>query len=418
MPASEPEQKDILYRSERTVVFRMRVPGGPSAIYKQPVGANAVKRMRHELGILERLGGVAGVPRLVSGTGSKSAIVLEDAGDFSLADIARTGPMEIAPFLQLALDIARIVAAVHRTGVLHKDINPSNILLAGPQLTPVLIDFDLATTFAEQRPRFAHDRQIAGTLAYIAPEQTGRTGRSVDQRADLYALGVTFYEIVTGRLPFDSRDPLQLLHDHLARIPAAPSEVDPRVPRGLSDIVMRLLQKEPDRRYQSADGLAYDLSALRAAIALGETSLPRLGERDFPLQLASPSRLAGRDAEIEALRTAFDSSLRGERRGLLVTGPAGVGKTALINELRTIVTANRGWYVSGKFEQHRRDAGFGAVLQALRGLGHLLLAEPEAKLAAQRADILNALGPKAGLLTALLPEFAVLLGEVPEVAPT
>jgi len=407
-------KKEIVYQSERTVIFRSRLSSVRSVMCKKPLGPDSVHRVRHEAGILERLSAIEGISRLAARSEETGLIILEDTAGVSVADILRSGRMETGAVVDLALAIARIVAAMHRAGVLHRDLNPSNILLAGSRRKPELIDFDLATTFAEQKPGFAHDRQIVGTLAYIAPEQTGRTGRGVDQRADLYALGVTFYEFATGQLPFKTADPLQLLHDHLAHVPTPPTDIDSRIPLGLADIIMRLLEKEPDRRYQSAEGLAYDLSCLKDALARGESTLARLGERDFPLQFTSPSRLVGRDSEIEALQAAFDNAQRGEGRGILISGAPGVGKTALINELRPMVTAKRGWYIAGKFDQYRQDAGSGALLQALRGLGHLLLAEPEAKIAAQRLEILRALGPNAGLITALLPEFAILLGEVPE----
>jgi len=407
----EGDRNEVLYRSERTLIYRVRRPhGGGSIICKEPLGPSAMKRRRHELEILERLAGVEGVPRLTRA--SAGAIAVEDEAGVSLADIARTGRLEIPALVDLAIDLTRIVAAVHRAGVLHKDINPANIMLAGAGRKPLLIDFDLATTFAEQRPSFAHDREIAGTFAYIAPEQTGRTGHSVDQRADLYSLGVTLYELATGRLPFDSIDPLQLLHDHLARVPQAPAAVDARIPETLSTIILRLLEKEPDKRYQSAEGLLHDLGILRDRLSDGGSMPFPLGERDFPLRLSSPSRLVGRDAEIEALRGAFASALTGQQRGVLIAGGPGVGKTALINELRPIVSANRGWFVSAKFDQYRPDAASGAVLQALRSLGHLLLAEPEAELKAQRCAILRALDSNAGLIAELLPEFALLLGPV------
>jgi predicted ATPase len=279
----------------------------------------------------------------------------------------------------------------------------------------MLVDFDLATAFAEDRPSFVHHSEIAGTLAYLAPELTGRTSRTVDYRVDLYALGATLYELATGHTPFPGDDLLQLIHDHLARVPAPPAEVDPDLPIGLSDIIMRLLEKEPDRRYQSAEGLAHDLSHLRELLTRGESSSFPLGQHDFPLRLSAPSRLSGRTQEIEALRSAFDGAVNGHGLGILVAGAPGTGKTVLIDELRPIVTARRGWFLTGKFDQYGHDTAAGAVVQVLRGLGRMLLAEPEAELVQERARILDALAPNAGLITALLPEFAALLGEAPEV---
>ncbi|OGB27123.1 MAG: hypothetical protein A3I66_14260 [Burkholderiales bacterium RIFCSPLOWO2_02_FULL_57_36] len=404
---------ELLHQSARSRVFRRFLPTEPkSIICKELLGTNLSHWVQHEVKILERLSDVAGVLRVSKVPGPVNTITLEDADCVSLAQAADALRADVPALLRFALDLTEIISAVHRRGVVHKDINPTNIMLAGPECAVVLIDFHLATTFAEARPGFIHHSEILGTLAYLAPEQTGRTGRAVDARADLYALGATLYEMATGEPPFDRDDVLQLIHDHLARVPTRPDEHDSRLPQALSDIIMRLLEKEPDRRYQSAEGLAHDLRRLRDRYARGERGSFRLGGNDFPLRLLPPSRLVGRTAEVSALQKAFKKSLQGKSHGVLVSGAPGVGKTALINELRSIVTAKRGWFVSGKFDQYRHDAP-SAIVQALRALGRLLLAEPESELAPQRERIRAALGPNVGLIAALLPEFAILLGQHP-----
>jgi serine/threonine protein kinase len=214
-------------------------------------------------------------------------------------------PLGAAEVARLGLDLARVVAAVHKSRVVHRDISPANILLVGPARDPFLIDFALATTFAEVRPEFTHHNEIVGTLPYLAPEQSGRTGRPVDQRADLCALGATLFELATGAPPFGTGDPLRISHDHLTRVPAAPAQVNPAVPPALSDIIMHLLEKEPDNRYQTADGLIHDLARLRDRPTDQATLSLRVGERDFPLRLLPPSRLVGRDGEIAVLAAAF-----------------------------------------------------------------------------------------------------------------
>ena len=188
--------------------------------------------------------------------------MLADAGGVTLAGAGQAaGGRELAG---LGLGLARAVAGMHRAGVLHRDITPANIVVSGDG-APCLVDFALATSLAEIRPGFTHHAEIAGTLAYLAPEATGRTARPVDQRADLYALGAVLYELATGGPPFGSGDPLRLTHDHLARVPAPPAQVNPAVPELLSDIIMHLLEKEPDHRYQTAEGVVYDLERLRDA---------------------------------------------------------------------------------------------------------------------------------------------------------
>jgi predicted ATPase/signal transduction histidine kinase len=401
---------EIVHSSERTRITRLFLPGR-TVIRKEPIGADAERRVRHEVAMLERLRGVAGVAQLAQAPRYPGSVVLEDAGGASLAGMTR--PLPAGELAGLGVGLARAVAGMHRRGVIHRDIAPANIVVSGDG-TPCLVDFALASSFAEIRPEFTHHAQITGTLAYLAPEATGRTGRAADQRADLYALGAVLYELATGQPPFGTGDPLRLIHDHLARVPVPPAEANQAVPAPLSVIIMHLLEKEPDNRYQTADGLVYDLERLRYAQARRGKAAFRIGERDVPVRLPPPSRLAGRDNEVAVLEAAFAGALAGRCRGVLVAGAPGVGKTALIDQLRPVVTGGDGWFVAGKFDAYRRDLDFDASHQALRALGRLLLAEPEDELARLRMRIVAAVGPNAGLLAAVLPEFAALLGAPPE----
>jgi PAS domain S-box-containing protein len=429
----------LLYESGNTRIVRRPAPrlvGIPlprdperagaradSVVWKEPLGPGAADRMRHEIAILGSLKDVAGVAHLVEvGNDQVSGFAIEDVDGIALAAVlAGDGVRDRRDVLNLVtfgLGVARVLADVHRAGVVHKDINPANILITGPERRPILIDWGLATTFAEERPGFTHESNIAGTLAYLAPEQSGRTGRGVDQRADLYAVGATLYEVAVGHPPFGNGDALTLIHDHLARLPLPPSQVNSTVPEALSDIIERLLEKEPDRRYQSAQGLAHDLT--RILEALGETGDPgretarfALGEQDFPIRICAPSHLVGRDNEIAALSTALDLAVAGGGRGLLVTGAPGVGKSSLIDELRSMVTARNGWFVQGKFDQYRQSESTDAFAQAMRALARLLLAEPEEQLAGIRQRILDIVGPDTDVLAMMQPEYAVLLGVAP-----
>jgi diguanylate cyclase (GGDEF)-like protein len=359
------------------------------------------------LEILSLLSGLPGIVQLATPPSRPGAILLSDVGGISL-DRTPT-PWPSADLIALALDLARAVAGMHQRGVMHTDISPTNIIVSGPARAPYLIDFALAATFVQTRADLA-PTEIVGTLPYLAPEQTGRTGRAVDQRADLYAVGATLYELATGRPPFGAGDPLQLVHDHLARVPAPPAEVNLAVPPALSSIIMHLLEKEPDNRYQTADGLIHDLAWIRE----GTSERIHVGKRDFPLRLRAPSRTIGREDEIAALGAAFAAAQAGRCPGVLVSGAPGVGKTSLIEELRPVVTASGGWFVSGKFDQYRRDLEFDGVHQAFRALGRLLLALPEEAMAEARTRILRALGHSAGLATAVTPELATLLGVPPD----
>jgi PAS domain S-box-containing protein len=409
------ERQEFLYGSDRTRVYRAPLLDGTgSVVCKELLGAGAAKRLRHERTILERLAGVEGTSQLAGVRPDDNVLVLRDSGGTALADLGLK--LDVTALLTFACDLAAIVSAVHRRGVIHRDVNPANIVVAGEGNTPVLIDFEHATTFAQERLGFTHQDDVVGTLAYLAPEQTGRTGRPVDQRADLYALGATLYALAVGRPPFaDDGDALRLIHDHLARVPTPPVEFDVGIPAGLSDIILKLLEKEPDRRYQSAEGLARDLARLRDLRSTGADTSFALGERDFPMRLSPPSRLIGRDGDIAALVGAFAGAAEGRARGVLISGAPSVGKTALVDELRPIVTAAGGWFVVGRFDRYRRDTETDGVRLAVHALGRLMLAEPEESLAALRTGILDTLGANAGLLGAIQPEIGRMLGITPMV---
>ena len=396
---------EVVHESQRTRVTRVFL-SGRTVIRKELLGPQGQRRLQHEVAVLERLRGVVGLAQVLDAPCYPESITLADAGQASLAETMK--PLACDDLIGLATALAKAVAGMHGRGVLHRDICPANIVMSADG-APCLVGFGLARSLAEIRPEFSHHSQIVGTLAYLAPEQTGRTGRPVDQRADLYALGATLYESATGEPPFGSGDPLRLTHDHLARVPVAPDEVNAAVPEMLSAIIMHLLEKEPDDRYQSGEGVVYDLEQLGAAGGSGAVG-STVGGRDFPLRLLAPSRLIGRDDEVVALAAAFDEALTGGCGGVLVSGAPGVGKTALVDQLRLVVTGNDGWFVAGKFDQHRRDLEFGGIFQAFRALGGLLLAEPEDELVELRERMLAALGANAGLAAAAMPEFAALLG--------
>ncbi|MBC7378768.1 MAG: AAA family ATPase [Burkholderiaceae bacterium] len=402
----------LLYESQTTRVFRTSC-AGESVVCKQPLGADAVRRLAHEESILGRLGGLTGVAQLAGGPHPAGVLALQDCDGTSLSRQLQRGPVELGQLLTLALQLAQAVAAVHRAGVIHRDLNPANVLLSKAGAV-MLIDFDLAM-LAEQHMAVVHDGQIVGTLAYLAPEQTGRTGQVVDQRSDLYALGATLYEMATGSAPFTGSDALQQIHDHLVREPRAPSQVNPGVPPTLSGIILRLLAKAPELRYQSAEGLVHDLARLRREFEDAAVSDFEVGERDFPARLAPPKRLVGRDGELAVLRGALSDALHTARRTVLIEGAPGVGKSALIDELRPAAAEAGGWFIYGKFDQYQKDAATaGALTQALCGLGRLILAQTGDDLAAQRRRILDRLGRRAGLITRLSPELALLLGPQPE----
>ncbi|GAB2600106.1 serine/threonine protein kinase [Paractinoplanes abujensis] len=395
----------VLSSTDRTRVKRIYLADDETTVIsKEFRGAAGPMRRRREHALLMRLAGLPGIGGLAPWT-HPDAELLVDVGGRTLAYAAAAHEIALTEVPRLAHRLARIIAGMHSRGVVHKDINPANILLDDTG-RPVLVDFDVASLFSEDQTGFGDLREIDGTLAYLPPEQTGRTGLPVDHRADLYSLGATLYELVAGHPPFPHDDDLQLVRDLLLRVPVPLTQVRPETPPMLSAIVARLLEKEPDRRYQSAEGLAHDLARMRE---WPETTFP-LGERDFPLRLTAPSLLVGRDTEVVALRAAWEEAVLGGKRGLFVAGPPGSGKSALINALRRPVATRGGWFVTGRADPVRQGAAAGPVLRALRRLGRLLLAEPRDALDSLRTSLLAALGPNTALIAVALPEFGTLLG--------
>ena len=381
-----------VHESERTRVTRLFLPGR-TVVRKEPLGPDAERRLRHELAILERLRGVAGVAQLVDApryAGARSCWRTSAARAWR----GWRSRWRADELIGLAAGLARAVAGMHGRGVMHRDITPANIVLS-PDGAPCLVDFALATSFAEIRPEFTHHTEIVGTLAYLAPEQTGRTGRSVDQRADLYALGATLYELATGAPPFGTGDPLRLTHDHLARVPVPPAEVNParaggRCPRSSCTCWRRSRTTATRRRRAWSTTWSGCATAGRPA-ALRRRRARRPAAAAAALAAGGPRR-RGRRRWRRRSRTRW----RAGAAGCWSAAPPGVGKTALVDQLRPVVTGRDGWFVAGKFDQYRRDLEFDAVYQAFRALGRLLLAEPEDELAEVRERIVDGARPERG----------------------
>ncbi len=339
------------------------------------------------------------------------ALVLEDHGGKTLAATMREGSPPLGWVLDYATQLAAALAELHRCGVIHRGLRPQAVLVEGPARRIRLADFSDAARGAAEAAAPLPARLYRSRLAYAAPEYSGRIGHGCDERSDFYSLGVLLYELLCGRLPFDSADPLALIHAHVARLPPAPVELDAALPLPLSQIVMKLLAKAPEERFQSEQALQRDLMRCRQEWGRHGRVLPfEIGARDVPEQFSVPRRLYGRDAERALLCSAFERAREGRARLLLVAGYAGVGKTTLIRELREPAARAQGLFVSGKFEQLSGDAPYRALTQALRQLVQRLLAEPAPQLARRRERLTRALGDNVSTVAALIPELAALLG--------
>ncbi|MCC8969744.1 AAA family ATPase [Bradyrhizobium brasilense] len=343
-------------------------------------------------------------------------LVLEDEGGEPVDRLLGV-PMQMGRFLRLAIAISFALGRLHQRGLVHKDIKPANILLNDATGEVRLTGFGIASRFARERQSPHPPETIAGTLAYMAPEQTGRMNRSIDSRSDLYALGVTFYQMLTGALPFTATEPMEWVHCHLARWPVPPGERLKEIPRAVSAIVMKLLAKRAEDRYQTAGGLENDLrSCQREWVAQGRIDDLPLGERDTPDRLVIPEKLYGRQREIETLLAAFDRVVNGGAPELvLIYGYSGIGKSSVVNELQPVLVPPRGLFASGKFDQLKRDIPYATLAQALRSLMRPLLGKSDADLAPWRDALQEALASNAGLMVDLVPELKVLIGEPPPV---
>src|SRR5499427_4036722 len=383
---------------------------------------STLDRLTHEHELKHELDGAWAVqPLELVRDGGRTMLVLEDAGSEPV-DRLLGAPIEAGRFLHLAIPAAVALGKLHQRGLIHKDIKPGNILFNEATAEVRLTGFGIASRFARERQSPHPPETIAGTLAYMAPEQTGRMNRSIDSRSDLYALGVTFYQMLTGVLPFTAAEPMEWVHCHLARRPVTPAERLSKIPGAVSAIVMKLLAKRAEDRYQTVAGLESDLrSCLTAWEARHRIDDFSLGERDRPDRLLIPEKLYGRGREVETLLAAFDRIVNGGAPELvLVSGYPGIGKSSVVNELQPVLVPPRGLFASGKFDQYKRDIPYSTLAQAFQSLIRPLLGKSEADLAPWRDALREALGLNAGLIVDLVPGLKNITGApppVPELPP-
>jgi predicted ATPase/class 3 adenylate cyclase len=347
----------------------------------------------------------------------RHGLVLEYFEGQTLREAFAEGTQPVATFLDVAVRIAESLQQVHEAGIVHKDVNPGNILVNLEEGTVKLIDFGISSRVELHAQHLGNPARLEGTLAYISPEQTGRMNRVVDYRTDFYSLGVTFYEMLTGTLPFPATDPMELVHSHIARLPEPPHRIRPGVPEALSAIVARLMAKDADRRYQSAAGLLADLEECRRQWREGQRIVAfEPGAADFAPRFQIPQKLYGRAGETEELLAAFERAAGGGLEMAVVRGGAGVGKSALVSELHKPLTLRRGYFVDGKYDQYKRNIPYSGISQALDDFCRLLLAESEDALAEWRDTVLRAVGENAQVLVDVVPALELLLGPQPPVA--
>ncbi|HYX36119.1 MAG TPA: ATP-binding sensor histidine kinase [Oligoflexus sp.] len=410
---------EVLHQGERTCLLRGRLlPNNSPVILKVLNEADQVtlcdlRRLEHEYTISSNLDLPSIVkPISMSKYEGRPVLVMEDFGGTSLEHFLKN-PLTVSDFLTLAIKITESLKSIHEKNVLHLDIKPQNILLKRSTNEIRIIDFGIATSFVSPYRIPNNPYTPQGTWPYIAPEQTGRMNRAIDFRSDLYSLGVTFFQMLTGELPFSAKDPLEWVHCHIARRPPSPTEINPTVPGVLSNIVLKLLAKTPEDRYQSAAGILADLLHCETEFASrGHVITFTLAQQDISDTLQLSQKLHGREDEVAKMVACFESCVEHDTPvACLLGGYSGVGKSALVRELYKPVVQRHGYFITGKSEQYKRNIPYFPIVQAVTELLQQILSESEEKLLVWRSQILEAVGTNGKVVSDLIPNLEFLIGK-------
>jgi serine/threonine protein kinase len=382
-----------------------------------------ISRLKHEYFVTENLDleGIVKVLRLET-FHNRLVLVSEDFGGQSLKAFLLDKELDLVSFLQFSVQITKALILLHTNNIIHKDIKPSNIIINPQNKICKITDFSIASRLDKETPVPINANQLEGTLAYMAPEQTGRMNRIVDYRSDFYSLGVTFYEMLTGQLPFTSHDPLELVHCHIAQSPALINKIRSDVPLVIAAIINKLMAKNAEDRYQSASGLLADLeTCLEKFKAYGNIPEFYPGEKDRTAQLLIPQKLYGRQNEVNQLLAAFDR-VAGTKQDeepkielMLVSGYSGIGKSSLVNEVHKPIVRQRGYFIAGKFDQLGRNIPYASIIQAFQSLMRQLLTENATRRQHWQEKLLLALGASGQIIIDVIPEVELIIGKQPSV---
>ncbi|MBE9229604.1 AAA family ATPase [Phormidium sp. LEGE 05292] len=411
-----------IYESSNSLVYR-----GIREVDDRPVILKVLKqeyppltsliRYKQEYEITHNLN-ISGVIKVYSLEKYQASLVmvLEDLGAESLKTIIKSQKLDLNNFLKIAIKITQILGKIHLANVIHKDLNPSNIVFNIQTQELKIIDFGIATVLSRENPTIKNPNVLEGTLPYMSPEQTGRMNRAMDYRTDFYSLGVTFYELLTNQLPFQTTDAMELVHCHIAKEPIPPDKINSEIPVAISDIVIKLLAKTAEERYQSAWGIEADLEGCLAQLhAKGEIIQFSLGQQDISDKFQIPQKLYGRKQEVETLLTAFDRVSQGTAEMMLVSGYSGIGKSALVQEIYKPITRQKGYFVAGKFDQFQRNVPYSAIVNGLQSLVRQILTESEEQLKDWQEKLSIALGTNGQIIIEVVPEVELIIGSQPPV---
>ncbi|MFB2970610.1 AAA family ATPase [Aerosakkonema sp. BLCC-F183] len=416
------ELTEAIHEGVKTVIYRgLKLSSQTSVIIKTLLAEypslEEISRLRHEYKILAPLN-IPGIakPLALENYRNGLALILEDFQGISVKQLLSEQKISILSFLSLASQLAEIIHELHQNHIIHKDIKPQNILIDTQKWIAKLIDFSIASRLSRETPTIGNPDLLEGTLIYMSPEQTGRMNRSVDYRTDFYSLGVTFYEILTREVPFKTNDPLELVHCHIAKTPVPPHQVNPEIPQAVSEIVMKLMAKTAEDRYQSALGLKADIETCLNQLALrGEIVDFVTGKMDKSGQFLIPQKLYGREEEVAQLLETFDRIAAGNTEMMLVSGYSGIGKTSVVNEVHKPIVRQRGYFISGKFDQFKRNIPYSALIQAFSELMRQVATQTEEKIADWKSNLLQALGQNGQVIIDVIPEVEWIIGKQPEV---
>ncbi|MEG4234505.1 AAA family ATPase [Microcoleus sp. Pol11C3] len=418
---------EAIYESVNTIIYRgTKDIDRTSAIIKtfkaEHPTIEEISRLKHEHKILRHLDSQGIVkPIALENYHNGLALIVENFSGKSLKDYLNNQPLAINAFLKIGIQLAKTLGEIHQSNVIHKDIKPHNILIDPETKEVKIIDFSIASLLDRENQTVTNPNLLEGTLAYMSPEQTGRMNRSVDYRTDFYSLGITFYEMLTGKLPFAAKDPIEFVHCHIAKVAIPPKELNAEIPDTVSEIVMKLLSKTAEDRYQSALGLKVDLETCQEMLSSGEISHFIIGQLDSYSQFLIPQKLYGREREVASLLEAFARVSGGTTEMMLISGYSGIGKSSLVNEVDKPIVGARGYFISGKFDQFKRNIPYASLIQAFQGLMRQLLTENSAQIAIWKAKILEALGANGSIIIEVIPEVEKIIDPqpaVPTLGPT
>jgi len=412
---------ETIYYSSSSIIFKaLNVETNEKVVIKslnrEIYDSKSLSKLKHEFGLLKKLQGEYVVKAYdIINMGTRFLMIIEDFGAISLDKYLNTNNIGLKEFLYIALQITKCLDHIHKNHVIHKDINPSNIVYNPDNKVVKLIDFGIASEFSFETRQALNPNKLEGRLSYISPEQTGRMNRPVDYRTDFYSLGVTLYELACGQLPFITADPAEIVHCHIAKIPIPVHQVNPEIPQAISGIINKLMAKMPEERYKNTAGIMFDLNTCIEQIAhSGIVEDFELGSNDISDKLEVPKKLYGRECEIDNLLASFRNISQGYAEFILIGGYSGIGKTSLVNELHKIIISEHGMFISGKYDQYGRNTPYSACFQAIDQFCSYILAEPEMVIKRWKKRIAEALGTNGRLLTEVVPRLGLIIGEQPD----